>query len=80
MYMAIAAAASSALDLLSSLTSGKSATKKTGVTQPSSSPFDAPNASGSTSAQIISSSSATQSGALSPGTLSALFSAQDPSQ
>lgn len=80
MYMAIAAAASSALDLLSSLTSSKSTAKKAGVTQSASSAFDTLKASGSTPAQIISSSSATQGGALSPTTLSALFSAQDPSR
>lgn len=79
MYMAIAAAATSALDLLSSLTN-KSTTKKTGVTQTPSSPFNMPTASGSSPGQIISSSNAAQSGALSPTTLNALFSSQDPSQ
>lgn len=82
MYLALAGAASSALDLLSSLAPGKSgaaAKSKTGLTQNTTTSFGLSTPSTSTS-QTPGSSSVGQSGALSPQTLSALIAAQDPSQ
>lgn len=81
MYLALAGAASSALDLLSSLTTGKSSSSsqvKTGLTQNTTSPFALATPSSAT--QTSGSAGVGQSGALSPQTLSALFAAQDPSQ
>ncbi|EKS27635.1 EF hand [Afipia felis] len=79
MYLALAGAASTALDLLSSLTSSKSSSTQptTGVSQ-GSKPFVI---SSSTSASVTTSSPATwgQSGALSPDTWNALLAAQSPS-
>jgi len=79
MYLALAGAASTALDLLSSLTSSKSSSTQptTGVSQ-GSNPFVI---SSSTSASVTTSSPATwgQSGALSPDTWNALLAAQSPS-
>ena len=82
MYLALAGAASSALDLLSSLTPGKSgstAKTQTGLTQNTTTSFGLTTPSASTS-QSSGSAGVGQSGALSPQTLSALFAAQDPSQ
>ena len=82
MYLALAGAASSALDLLSSLTTGKSSSStpvKTGLTQNTTSPF-ALTTTSSSATQTSGSTGIGQSGALSPQTLSALFAAQDPSQ
>ena len=82
MYLALAGAASSALDLLSSLAPGKSsstAKTKTGLTQNTTSPFGLTTPSSSAS-QTSGSAGVGQSGALSPQTLSALIAAQDPSQ
>jgi len=81
MYLALAGAASSALDLLSSLAPGKSgaaAKTKTGLTQNSTTSFGLTTP--SSASQAPGSSSVGQSGALSPQTLSALIAAQDPSQ
>lgn len=81
MYLALAGAASSALDLLSSLAPGKSgasAKTKTGLTQNSTTPFGLTTS--SSASQAPGSSSVGQSGALSPQTLSALIAAQDSSQ
>lgn len=79
MYLALAGAASTALDLLSSLTSSKSSSTQptTGVSQ-GSKPFVI---SSSTSASVTTSSPATwgQNGALSPDTWNALLAAQSPS-
>jgi Ca2+-binding EF-hand superfamily protein len=82
MYLALAGAASSALDLLSSLAPGKSgaaAKSKTGLTQNTTTPFGLTTPSSSAS-QASGLSSVGRSGALSPQTLSALIAAQDPSQ
>ncbi len=82
MYLALAGAASSALDLLSSLTPGKSgstAKTQTGLTQNTTTSFGLATPATSTS-QTSGSAGVGQSGALSPQTLSALFAAQDPSQ
>ncbi|MCX7307658.1 MAG: EF-hand domain-containing protein [Afipia sp.] len=82
MYLALAGAASSALDLLSSLTPGKSgsaAKAQTGLTQNTTTSFGLSTPATSTS-QTSGSAGVAQSGALSPQTLSALFAAQDPSQ
>jgi hypothetical protein len=79
MYLALAGAASTALDILSSLTSPKSSSSKptTGVTQ-NSNPFSVPSsASGSTAPSTASNWG--QSGALSPDTWNALLAAQSPS-
>lgn len=81
MYLALAGAASSALDLLSSLTTGKSSSSsqvKTGLTQNTTSPFALTTPSSTT--QASGSTGIGQSGALSPQTLSALFAAQNSSQ
>lgn len=72
---AAAAAAGTALDLLSSLTPGKSGST-TGVKQ-TNSLFDLGSATSATNTSIITSSSPTQTGALSPSTFNALLSAQD---
>ena len=82
MYLALGAAASGALDLLSSLATGKSgatAKTKTGLTQNATTPFGLTTTSSSAS-QTPGSAGVGQSGALSPQTLSALLAAQDPSQ
>jgi hypothetical protein len=73
MYMAMATAASSAMDMLSSLLS-----PKTSSTKPTATPttFDVPQSTGSTPTTGI----PTQGGALSPSTFNALLAAQDPSQ
>ncbi len=81
MYLALAGAAAGALDLLSSLTAGKSGTGKatTGLTQNTA----AFGLSGTTASAASSSSpcgTCGQSGALSPRTLNALLAAQDSSQ
>lgn len=76
MYQAIGAAASTAVDLLSSLMPAKKVT--TGVTQASPNPFDLLSSGGATSAQKAGSSS--QSGGLSAGTFSALLASLDPTQ
>lgn len=79
---AAAGAAAGAVDFLSSLVQKKTGTTKTSGTQSgSSSPFDVlglGNTSGST--QILSSSAARTSGALSPTTFNALLASQDPSK
>lgn len=72
---AAAAAAGTALDLLSSLTPGKSGST-TGVKQ-TNSLFDLGSATSATNTSTITSSSPTQTGALSPSTFNALLSAQD---
>lgn len=78
MYLALAGAASTALDLLSSLTSSKSSASKptTGVTQ-NSNPFSL-TSSTSGSATPSTASNWGQSGALSPDTWNALLAAQSP--
>lgn len=73
---AIGAAAVSALDLLSSLTPGKSNAAKTGIKQ-TNSLFDLGTTSSATSTPPVTSSGSTQAGALSPSTFNALLSAQD---
>lgn len=74
---AVGAAAIGALDLLSSLTPGKSAAAKTGVKQ-TNSLFDVTGSNSSTpSTTSVSSASPTPAGALSPSTFNALLSAQD---
>lgn len=79
MYLALAGAASTALDLISSLTSSKSSSSKptTGVTQ-NSNPFSLTS---STSGSATSSASGSwgQSGVLSSDTWNALLAAQSPS-
>ena len=82
MYLALGAAASGALDLLSTLATGKSgaSTKaKTGLTQNTTTLFGLTTPSVSAT-QTSGSASVGQSGALSPQTLNALLAAQDPSQ
>ncbi len=79
MYLALAGAASSALDLLSSLVPDKSTGKTTtGLTQNNTTSFGLSG----TTARAVSSScgSCSQSGSLSPQTLNALFAAQSSSQ
>ncbi len=78
MYLALAGAASSALDLLSSL-APKSSTGKvtTGLTQNTTSSFGLTS---TTFASAQGSASGGQSGALSPDTLNALFAAQSSTQ
>lgn len=80
MYLALAGAASSALDLLSSLAS-KSGTSKTttGLTQNTTSSFGLTSTT-SASAQGSGPISGGSSGALSPDTLNALFAAQSSTQ
>ena len=84
MYLALgvaaAGAASSALDLLSSLAPSKSGSgKTTGVTQ-SNSVFDIKSATTASVATPSASAIGSKSGALSPGTFNALLAAQDASQ
>jgi Ca2+-binding EF-hand superfamily protein len=77
---AAAGAAAGAVDFLSSLLKPKSGATNTSGAQSSSSPFsltDLNKTSGST--QILSSSAARTSGALSPATFNALLASQDPS-
>ncbi len=75
---AAAAAAGSALDLLSSLTPGKSASTTTGVKQPGSI-FGLTDPTGLTQTLTpASSTNATPSGTLSPSTFNALLVSQDP--
>lgn len=76
---AASAAASSAVDLLSSLVS-KTGAKKTGVTQNSSSLFSTAATSPSSSTQTLVSGKSSASGPLSPATFSALLSTQDSTQ
>ena len=73
---AVGAAAVGALDLLSSLTPDKSNAAKTGVKQ-TNSLFDLGTTTTATNTTTVSSTTPTQSGALSPSTLNALLSAQD---
>jgi len=79
MYFALGAAASTALDLVSSLVPAKSTTK-TGVNQNGSGLFDIAGASKTASSSTASPASSTVStgGALSPATFNALLAAQDP--
>lgn len=81
MYFALGAAASTALDLVSSLVPAKS-TAKTGVSQNGSSLFDIAGASKTASSSTASPASSTVStgGALSPATFNALLAAQDPAK
>ncbi|MBN8982814.1 MAG: EF-hand domain-containing protein [Rhizobiales bacterium] len=81
MYLGLASAASGALDLLSSLTTGKSGSAsktKTGLVQNSSASFGLATA--TTGVQSSGSGGVSQSGALSPQTLNALLAAQSSSQ
>lgn len=73
---AAAVAAGTALDLLSSLTPGKSAAAKTGVKQ-TNSIFDVAGVTSATNTTSVTSTGPTQAGALSPSTFNALLSAQD---
>ncbi len=80
MYLGLASAASGALDLLSSLATGKSGSAskaKTGLVQNSSASF---GLSPTTGVQSPGSGGVSQSGALSPQTLNALLAAQSSSQ
>lgn len=77
---AASAAASGAVDLLSSLVS-KAGSKKTGVTQNSTTPFStAATSPTSSSTQTLVSGKSSASGPLSPATFSALLSSQDTTQ
>ena len=82
MYLALGAAASGALDLLSSLVSKAGSGKTTtGLTQNTTTAFGIANATTTSSATPASGTGIVgQSGALSPQTLSALFATQDASQ
>ena len=73
---AAAVAAGTALDMLSSLTLGKSAAAKTGVKQ-TNSIFDVAGVTSATNTTSVTSTGPTQAGALSPSTFNALLSAQD---
>jgi hypothetical protein len=81
MYLALAAAASSALDLLSSLASSKSSPAKsaTGAASQNSNPFSVTSGTQASPTAATTTANWGQSGALSSGTWNALLAAQSPS-